>query len=182
MSKTASAMQKTSPPRPRPLPADNLVVTASPDEPVVIFTRLFDAPRALVWEAVTEARHIERWWGPKSRTPTTKVVQLDLRVGGAWRYESTTPDGRVIVFRGRYLEIEPQRKLVYTFGVEGMFDGNEGRESLVLEESGARTRCISTGYFSSFEERDGVLATGMAEGGRESYNQLAELLAELSAG
>ncbi len=167
--------------RPSTIPADNLTVTVPTDRPVVVFTRVFDAPRDLVWAAMTEPKHIAVWWGPKSRTPSTRVVKHDLRIGGEWRYESTTPDGTVIAFKGRYLEIEPPSRIVNTFGVEGMFGGKEGKESLVLEDLGGRTRCTATSYFDTAEERDAVLQTGMADGGRESYNQLAQLLAELQA-
>lgn len=148
-------------------------------EPVIIFSRTFNAPRTLVWKAVTEPQHVARWWGPRS-IGTLKVVKLDPRVGGEWRYELTQHDGNVIVFYGRFLEVEAPERMVITFGVENMGEG-EGRETHTFEANGDKTLYKAISHFGSFEERQQVIATGMEGGARESWNQLEELLLELQA-
>ena len=97
------------------------------DEPSMIATRTFDAPRALVWKAFTEPMHVARWWGPKSIAPVIRVEKLELKPGGTWRFVCQRPDGgETIVFTGNYLEVKAPEKLVNTFGVEGQFEGDDG--------------------------------------------------------
>lgn len=159
----------------------NTTKLETPDsEPIIIFSRTFKAPRALVWKVVTEPEHVARWWGPRS-IGTLEIVKLDARVGGEWRYILTQHDGTPITFYGRYLEIDAPQRLVITFGVEGMSDG-EGRETHTFEDLGTTTRYTAISHFNSFEEREAVIATGMEGGARESWDQLAEVLAELQQG
>jgi uncharacterized protein YndB with AHSA1/START domain len=146
------------------------------NEPIIIFSRTFNAPRTLVWKAVTEPQHVARWWGPRS-IGTLKVVKLDPRVGGEWRYEHTLHNGEVVAFYGRFLEIDAPERMVITFNIEGMGEG--GRETHTFEADGQTTRYKAISHFNSFEEREGVIATGMEKGARESWNQLDELLEEL---
>ncbi len=152
------------------------------DEPSMICTRSFDAPVALVWRVFTDPVHVARWWGPKSIAPVKTIDKLDLRPGGAWRYICERPDGsEQIVFFGTYLEVEPQRKLTNTFGVEGAFEGDAAfPEQHFFEERNGRTYYRSYTLLPDFEARDAVVATGMEKGGRESMQQLGDLVDELA--
>ena len=121
---------------------DDLTVTTPADDPLIIMTRTFNAPRILVWKVMTEAQHIPHWWG-WSKAKTT-VEKLDARPGGTWRFAQVMPDGRRIVFLGTYLEVEPHEKLVNTFGMEGMYEDKLIVESHRLEEIDGRTVLTST--------------------------------------
>ena len=90
-----------------------------------------------------------------------------------------SPDGTTYVFKGRYLEVVAPEKLVNTFGMEGMFEGREIVETHTLEEVEGKTRYTSVSRFDSIADRDGMLASGMEEGARESLDRLAELLETL---
>jgi len=86
---------------------DDLEIKAPVGEPIVIMTRTLNAPRALVWRALSEPEHVVRWWGPHGHK--NRVLEWDWRVGGKWKIESTMPEG-VIVFFGEYREISrPER-------------------------------------------------------------------------
>ncbi len=152
------------------------------DEPSMICTRSFDAPVALVWRAFTDPVHVARWWGPKSIASVKRIDTLDLRPGGRWRYICERPNGsEQIVFFGTYLEVVPEAKLVNTFGVEGQFEGDEAfPEQHFFEERDGRTYYRSYTLLPDFEAREAVIATGMEAGGRESMEQLGELVAELA--
>ncbi|MEP7241801.1 MAG: SRPBCC domain-containing protein [Devosia sp.] len=151
------------------------------DEPSMITTRTFEAPRVLVWKAFTDPAHVARWWGPKSIAPVSKVDKLELHPGGTWRYICQRPDGsQTIVFTGKYLEVKAPEKLVNTFGVEGQFEGDEAfPETHTFEERDGKTYYKAFALLPSMEARDAVIATGMEKGGRESLEQLAALVAEL---
>ena len=143
----------------------------------LVFERTFDAPRELVWRALTDPQQVPRWWGPKGTTTT--VVEMDVRPGGKWRYISHAPDRADQAFFGEYLEIDPPKgyKWTFMFDVEGM-GPQGGPETFVLEDLGGRTRIISTGHMGSAEIIEGALATGMVGGAIETWDRLAALLAE----
>jgi uncharacterized protein YndB with AHSA1/START domain len=159
------------------------IVFAYPkDEPSIIATRSFDAPVALVWRAFTDPEHVARWWGPRSIAPVKRIDKLELRPGGAWRYVCERPDGsEQIVFFGKYLEVVPERKLVNTFGVEGQFEGDAAfPEQHVFEARDGRTYYRSYTLLPDFAAREGIIATGMETGARESLEQLGEIVIELA--
>jgi uncharacterized protein YndB with AHSA1/START domain len=142
------------------------------------FERTFDAPRELVWQALTDPARVPKWWG--KRGSTTKVVEMDVRPGGAWRYISSAPDRDDVAFYGEYLEVDPPNgyKWTFMFDVEGVGPMG-GPETHVLEDVGnGRTKLTSTGHMSSPEEIEGALATGMIDGAIETWDRLEELLAE----
>lgn len=151
------------------------------DEPSMICTRSFDAPVSLVWKAFTDPVHVARWWGPKSYAPVKTIDKLDLRKGGKWRFICERPDGsETIVFAGVYVDVVPEKKLANSFGVEGQFEGDEAfPEVHTFEERNGRTYYRSYSLLPNFEARDAVVATGMEKGGRESMEQLGDLVAEL---
>ena len=150
-------------------------------EPSTICTRSFDAPVALVWKAFTDPVHVIRWWGPKSIAPVKTVEKLDLRTGGEWRFVcESVEDGEKIVFHGVYVDVVPLQKLANSFGVEGMFpDDPDHPEIHTFEERDGRTYYRSYMLLPDFEARDAMVATGMEKGGRESMEQLGELVDDL---
>lgn len=143
------------------------------------YERVFDAPRELVWRANTDAELIPRWWGPRGHT--TRVVELDLRAGGRWRWVSTDESGNEFAFYGEYLEVVPPERITWTFmfDVEGV-GPQGGPETLYLDETGdGRTRMRAVGHMGSEEAIDAALATGMTQGAIETWDRLDELLPEL---
>jgi uncharacterized protein YndB with AHSA1/START domain len=147
-----------------------------PSDTQVQTVREFDAPRELVFQAHTDPKLVEKWWG--QRTTKTTVDKLDLRVGGQWRFVQRSDSGEEYAFRGEYREIVPPERLVNTFEFEGM-PGHIVVDAMVLEEiAPGKTRMTTTSTFSSKEDRDGMLASGMEDGASESWAQLDELLAE----
>ena len=144
----------------------------------LVFERTFDAPRELVWKAMTDADRVPRWWGKKGSTTT--VVEMDVRPGGTWRYVSSAPDREDVEFYGEYLTVDPPNGYSWTFmfDVEGVGPMG-GPESHVLEDLGdGRTKVTSTGHMGSPDAIEGALSTGMAEGAIETWDRLADLLAE----
>ncbi|MEJ0012674.1 MAG: SRPBCC family protein [Bauldia sp.] len=156
---------------------NTLKVETPAGEPIIVMSRTFDAPRALVWEAMTRAEHVARWWGP--REMKTTVARLDVRPGGGWRFVHTAPDGRSIVFHGEYRDVQPPKCIVQTFGVEGMYDGRFIVETMTLEEVGDRTHYRVVSHFESLADRDGMIASGMERGANDSMERLETLLTEL---
>ncbi len=154
-----------------------LAVAAPATSPVILMTRMLDAPRALVWKCLTEKDRFARWWGPRGYTNT--ITDFDIRVGGKWRVVQKDPDGNEFIFFGFYREIVKPERLVNSFAMENMFVGKEMIETLTLEETGGQTRYSTYTVCESFEDRDGMVASGMEWGAAESMDQLAEQLEEL---
>ena len=143
----------------------------------LVYERTFDAPRELVWKAFTDPEIVPRWWGPHGTT--TRVVEMDVRPGGSWRYVSSAPDRDDVAFHGEYLEVEPPERFTWTFlfDVEGLGEQG-GRETHAFEAVHGRTRVTATSHFGSAEEIEGALAGGMIAGAVETWDRLAILLAE----
>jgi uncharacterized protein YndB with AHSA1/START domain len=149
----------------------------TPSDREIGMTRVFDAPRELVYQAYTDPNHVPHWWGP--RRMTTTVNTLDVRPGGAWRIVQRDPEGNEYGFRGEYREVVPPERLVYTFEFEGM-PGHILVETVTFEEQDGKTTVTSTALFDSVEDRDGMLESGMESGAIESWDRLEELLGRLS--
>lgn len=134
-----------------------------------------------MWEAFTDPKHVPHWWGPYDATAT--VVEMDVRPGGRWRWISHSKDGHDAPFTGEYLEVVPPERLVRTeiYDVEP-FNQEAAVETMTLEAVGNRTRVTSRSRFPSAESLDGALATGMTRGIVESYDRVAELVADLAVG
>ena len=150
----------------------------TPSDREICLTRLFDAPRRLVFEALTRAEHIRRWWGQLGGGYSVPICEVDLRVGGAWRTVSRHPKGEV-AFHGVYHEITPPDRLVYTELMEPYPDGS--MVTVVLTEEGGKTRMTVTASYPSKEVRDMVLASGMERGAAASYDRLEEVARELQS-
>jgi uncharacterized protein YndB with AHSA1/START domain len=151
-------------------------ITAEPGKQVIIIRHIFDAPRELVWKAMTDPDLIPRWWGPKMLA--TIVDQLDLRRGGIWRFIQRGPEGDDYVFHGVYHDIVQPERVVQTFEFEGM-PGHVSLQTTIFDEHDGRTEATQTSVFQSIEDRDGMLNSGMEKGATESHDRLAELLKEI---
>jgi uncharacterized protein YndB with AHSA1/START domain len=156
--------------------SESFTVT-TPSDCEIRLTRLFDAPRYLVFEAMTRPQHIKRWWGCLGEGYSVPVCEVDLRVGGAWRFVNRHPKGEA-VFYGEYREIMPPSRLVFTEIFEPFPDSVSVVTTEFTEESG-KTRMTATVRYPSQEVRDMVLGTGMARGAGISYDRLEDLVAEL---
>jgi uncharacterized protein YndB with AHSA1/START domain len=141
------------------------------------FSRVFAAPRRLVFEAHKRPEHVRRWWGPHGSTMTE--CELDFRVGGRWRFKLRTGDGHEIAFFGEYREIVEPERFVWTFAFDGLPPGEAGLETYTFTETDGKTKLVAVGHFKSVESRDAAIATGMEKGAAETWDRLAELLRTL---
>jgi uncharacterized protein YndB with AHSA1/START domain len=142
-----------------------------------VMSRVFNAPRDLVFEACSQPRHMGHWWGPRGYTLTT--CDMDVRPGGSYRFVQRAPDGNSYAFHGTYQEVAPPERLVMT-QIFDPYPMSELLVSLAFEDLGdGRTRLVDTMRFDSIESRDGSLSAGMESGARESYERLGEYLREL---
>ncbi len=155
---------------------DDMTITL-PSDKEVLTTRTLHAPRKLVFEAMTEPRHLGQWLGPRVMTMT--VADADLRVGGAWRFVHRAPDGTDHAFSGVIREFRAPERVVRTNNYENI-PGAESLETMTLEEHGGRTVVTIRVLFKSREQRDGYIASGAEGGMRESYDRLDELLPRIA--
>jgi uncharacterized protein YndB with AHSA1/START domain len=137
--------------------------------------RIFDAPRDRVWRAFTDPELVAQWWGRGNRLV---IERMEVERGGHWRFVEHSAEGEH-GFEGRYREVTPQERLVYTFEWDGM-PGHVIVETAAFEDLGdGRTRVVSDSLFHTTEERDGMMGAGMQEGLDESYAALDRLLARM---
>ena len=163
--------------------SERLTVTARGDREIVM-TRVFDAPRHLVFDAWTKPELLARWFGPRGWT--VPVCEIDLRPGGAFRYVLRGPDGSEVVMRGVYREVVPPERLVTTEGFDGFSEvgwrpEDETVTTMVLTEQDGKTTWTATVLYPSKEVRDAALQLSEAwRGLGESLDRLAELLQRLA--
>lgn len=148
-----------------------------PSDREIRLTRVFDAPRELVFEAMTKAEHVREWWG--RREDTAPICEIDARPGGKWRIVNRGADGQEFAFRGEIREIVPPERIVQTFEFEG-FPGHISVETAELTEVDGKTLVTATSRFDSVEDRDAMIQSGMEKGAAESYDRLAEHLARIA--
>jgi uncharacterized protein YndB with AHSA1/START domain len=150
-----------------------------PSDKEIVLTRVFDAPRRLVFEAWTRPEHVRRWYG--CGQIALVACEIDLRVGGAWRYTLCTPDGAQLTIAGVYREIMPPGRLVYTEQLDGQgFTSKEALVSVLFAEHDGMTVLTCTMLHASRADRDARLATGVEKGAGETYDRLAEHLATMA--
>lgn len=154
----------------------DLKIEAPDGKPVIIMTRTFNAPRALVWKAISEPEHAVRWFGPHDHK--NKVLKWDWRVGGEWSIESTPPDGQKIVFFGEYREIAKPEKVTQTFSFDQLPPGAHSIDTVELIEKDGKTIYKATSLMPDLESRDGMLASGMEVGVVEGFERLDAMLEE----
>jgi uncharacterized protein YndB with AHSA1/START domain len=149
-----------------------------PSDRELAMTRVFDAPRRLVFDALTKPELVQRWLlGPEGWA--MPVCEIDLRVGGRFRYVWRNASGKEMGMGGVYREIAPSERIVHTELFDEDWTGGETLVTTVLTEQDERTTLTMTVLYSSREARDAALKTPMEEGVAASYDRLAELLASL---
>jgi uncharacterized protein YndB with AHSA1/START domain len=159
--------------------AGGLKVTAQAEREIVM-TRVFDAPRELVFDALTKPELVSRWLlGPGGWS--MPVCEIDLKVGGTFHYVWRHENGNEMGMRGVYREVVPPERLVHTETFADPWYPGEALATTVLVEQGGRTTLITTMLYESREARDGILASPMESGVAESYDRLAELLTSVAA-
>lgn len=154
-----------------------LTVTTPGDREVVL-TRVFDAPRDLVFDAFSKPELLKQWFGPRGWT--LSVCEVDHRVGGGFRFVLTGPAGEQMGMRGVYRELVPPERSVHVESFDE-YPGESVVTSVFTEEDG-RTTLTATVEYPSREVRDIVVQMGMEHGAAESYDKLAELLAGQKVG
>ncbi|MBV9820875.1 MAG: SRPBCC family protein [Actinobacteria bacterium] len=158
-----------------PTSSGTAVVTLPSDNQILI-VREFAAPRHLVFRAWTTPELIRRWWHANRGEVT--VAEVDLRVGGRWRFVQVTPDGFEVAFSGEYREIVPDERLVSTEVYEAVPD-HPALNTLILTERDGRTTLTILAEHDSRESRDAVLASGMEPGMQDALSLLEQVTASL---
>jgi uncharacterized protein YndB with AHSA1/START domain len=152
------------------------IVTEGAD---ITMERIFDAPRELVWTAMTSAEHIPNWWGPHGNFAV--VEEMDVRPGGKWRL-SPPAGGEGVTFAGEFLEVVAPERLVRTSSPD-MPDsapaGSPAVETITLEDLDGKTKMVYHGRFPSEEVLGFALSQGMTRGILEQFDRLSDLLAKL---
>ena len=146
---------------------------ATPSDREIVVTRVVDAPRRIVFDAVSNPKHVPQWLtGPEGWT--MPVCEIDLRPGGAWRYVYRKDDGSEMTLQGSYREVAPPVRVVSTesWGAEWP----ETVNTMVLTESEGQTTITITVRYPTKEARDAALKTGMKEGMDQGFAQLDDLL------
>lgn len=153
-------------------------VTLPTDEQILI-TREFEAPKHLVYRAWTTPELVRRWWNANRGEVTT--CEIDLRVGGTWRYAMVTDGGVEVAFHGEYREIVPDERIVSTEVFEGIPDAEEhaALNTLTLTEVDGRTRVTILVQHASREDRDAHINSGMEAGLQEAMDLLEEVAVSL---
>ena len=150
-------------------------VTLPTDEQILI-TREFDAPKHLVYKAWTTPELVERWWSAKRGEVT--VAEIDLRVGGRWRYVMVADGGFEVAFHGEFREIVPNERIVATEVYEGMPDA-EAVNTLMLTEVDGRTTLTILVQHTSREHRDAHIDSGMEAGMQDAMDLLEQVAVSL---
>ena len=151
-----------------------------PADDQIKVVREFDAPANLVYRAVTEPELVKRWWGCQRGAMT--VTEIDLRVGGEWRYVMDASNGQEIGFHGEFREIVPNERIVQTEAYEAIPDPDESANvnTMTLVEADGRTTMEVLIQCVNKESRDMQIASGMEEGMQESYDDLEDVAKSLA--
>jgi uncharacterized protein YndB with AHSA1/START domain len=160
-----------------------VVVTSSgtakvtlPEDEQILITREFDAPRHLAYRAWTEPELVKRWWGGELGEMT--IAEIELRVGGVWRYVMVTDEGFEVAFHGEYREIVPNERIVSTEVYEGMPEG-EALNTVTFTEMDGRTTLTILVEHASKEARDAHIDSGMETGMQEGMDLLEQVAVSL---
>jgi uncharacterized protein YndB with AHSA1/START domain len=159
----------------QPGPMKNRPSVERESERELVVTRTINAPRRIVFEAWTKAELFQRWWVPKSLGLTLLSCELDVRGGGAYRLVFRHPAApEPMAFHGRYLEVSPPSRLVWTNEEAG---GNEQITTVTFEARAGQTLLVMRDLHPSKEALDEAIGSGSTSGVDETFNQLDELLA-----
>lgn len=150
------------------------------DPRMIIGTRVFDAPRELVWQVWTDPKHLAQWWGPNGFSTTTSAY--DARPGGVWRFVMHGPDGRDYQNRITFDEVVKPERLVYHHGGGDDVEPVQFRTTVLFENLGGKTKLTMSAVFPSAAERERVIKQyGADKGLEQTLSRLADHLAKLSA-
>ena len=152
-----------------------------PSDTEILIEREFDAPAVLVWRATTEPDLIKRWWSGKRGEVTS--VEVDLRVGGTWRYVMQTTEGFEVAFHGTYREIVPNEKVVSTElyeGAPGVTEDDATVNTKTLVERDGRTTLTTLVQCRTKEIRDAIIESGMEGGMQEAFDALEHVALSLA--
>ncbi len=157
------------------------VVTLPTDEQILI-TREFDAPKHLVFKAYTTPELVKRWWHANRGEMT--IAEIDVRVGGKWRYVSVTEDGFEVGFHGEYRELVPNERIVSTETYEGLPEGVSEEDGTTVNtatftEADGRTTLTILVHAPSKETRDAIIDSGMEAGLQDALDLLEEVAISL---
>jgi uncharacterized protein YndB with AHSA1/START domain len=161
-----------------PTPMKNRTTVERKSERELVVTRTFNAPARIVYEAWTKPELFQRWWVPKSMGMSLLACEMDVRVGGRYRFVFGHDGTKVMEVFGKYIEVTPPSRLVWTND-----EGDEGGAvtTLTFEEKGGQTLLVKHDLYPSKAALDGELASGATEGLPEQLEQLDELLVTLGA-
>jgi uncharacterized protein YndB with AHSA1/START domain len=156
--------------------SSNRAVVTLPTDTEILITRELDAPKRLVYKAWTTPQLIKRWWAGDRGEVTS--AEVDLRVGGKWRYVMTAHGELEVAFHGVFKEIVPNERIVHTEVFEAMPDG-EAISTITFTEKDGRTTLAMLMQLKTKEERDGVIASGMEGGVQEQMVKLEAIAKSL---
>jgi uncharacterized protein YndB with AHSA1/START domain len=159
--------------------SDGALQVTLPSDKEILMQRVFDAPRHLVFEAMTRPEHVRVWWCCMPEM-TMSVCEIDLRVGGRYRYVSRGPDGAEFGFHGVYREIDAPRRIVHTEIFEP-FPDEETLCTVTLDERDGKTFYRCHILHKTTEGRDGHVASGMESGAALALDRVEEIARSLAA-
>jgi uncharacterized protein YndB with AHSA1/START domain len=159
------------------MPSSGTATVTLPTDEQILIVREFDAPKHLVYRAWTTPELVARWWHARRGEVTS--VEIDLRVGGAWRWAMVTPAGMEVAFHGEYRELAPDERIVWTEVYEGAPGAGPAINTLTLEEVDGRTTMTLLVQHASRADRDAHVDSGMEDGLQDALDLLEELAGSL---
>lgn len=158
--------------------SNNRATVTLPTDEQILIEREFDAPRELVYKAYTTPELVKRWWHAKRGQVT--LVEIDLRVGGRWRYVMVTPDGTEVGFHGEYREVVPNERLVTTEMFEGLPEGVSEDDAATLNtatftDTDGRTTLTILVEAKTKMSRDAIIESGMEDGLQDALELLEQV-------
>ena len=163
-----------------PMTSSGTAKVTLPADDQILIMREFDAPRHLVYKAWTTPELVKRWWHANRGEVTS--AEIDLRVGGTWRYVGESPDGQGVAFHGEYRELVPNERIVSTEAYEGVpdADANATLNTLTLAElDDGRTLLTVLVHAPTKEVRDAIIASGMEAGMQDALDLLEQVAVSL---
>jgi uncharacterized protein YndB with AHSA1/START domain len=141
----------------------------------IVVTRLFDAPRELVFAAFTDREHIEQWWSPKGAT----THEMDVQPGGIWRYSQPARNGSQMPFKVEFIELDRPARLVYDYGTDASNAPDPVRTTVTFEEEDGKTKVTLQLVFATAAERKQAVKYGAIVGAMQALETLADYLTKV---
>ena len=162
-----------------PMTTSGTAKVTLPTDTEILITREFDAPPDLVYKAWTTPELVRRWWAGRRGRMT--IAEIDLRVGGRWRYVMIADGGYEVAFHGKYREIVPNERIVNTEVYEGAPEGGAALNLITFSETGGRTTLEMLTRVDSREVREMIIDSGMEGGMQEGMDLLEQLAVSLGS-